>query len=378
MPSTFLAGAMFPAVDPIPLPAPVWLFKVLLDLTLTLHFAALYLLLGGLLGAVWLNARGHKTGDAGMVGASGVVTGWLPVVTTFVINLGIPPLLFAQVLYGRALYTSSVLIGAYWIAVIPLLIGSYHLLYVMKARAEENRPWYWQGLLALVGLWAIARIYSANMTLMLDAAAWRELYRADQSGSSFLSGGAAWARWTYMLAAGAAGGGVLMAWLVRSAAAKSEAAADVLRGSAVKLILGGTVVALVAGVLAWAGQPAEVQAACSSADPVWALAFGAWFAGAVGLAVFAVRLGACDCWKKLPALSACGAVQTAGFVGCRDLVRDANLARFGFDVWDRTVVVNWSVLGLFLALFVAGLGTIGWLASVGYRSAPLGTKGEVA
>ncbi|MBN9121376.1 MAG: hypothetical protein J0I06_19865, partial [Planctomycetes bacterium] len=188
-------ATVFPNVDPIPLPAPVWLFKLLLDLTLALHFAALYLLLGGLVAAVWLNARGHKTGDAGRIGASGVVAGWLPVVTTYVINLGIPPLLFAQVLYGRALYTSSVLVGAYWIAVIPLLIACYHLLYVMKARAEGGRPWYWHGLGALVALWVIARIYSANMTLMLDAGAWRGAYRADASGGTFLSGPAAWARW---------------------------------------------------------------------------------------------------------------------------------------------------------------------------------------
>lgn len=47
MPGTLLAATVFPVVDPIPLPAPVWLFKVLLDVTLTLHFAALYLLLGG-------------------------------------------------------------------------------------------------------------------------------------------------------------------------------------------------------------------------------------------------------------------------------------------------------------------------------------------
>ena len=32
----------------------------------------------------------------------------LTVVMTYVINLGVPPLLFAQVLYGRALYTSSI------------------------------------------------------------------------------------------------------------------------------------------------------------------------------------------------------------------------------------------------------------------------------
>ena len=53
----------------------------------------------------------------------------LPIVMTYVINLGVPPLLFAQVLYGRAIYTSSVLIGAWWIAVIPLLMLCYWLLY---------------------------------------------------------------------------------------------------------------------------------------------------------------------------------------------------------------------------------------------------------
>ena len=30
----------FPAVDPIPLPAPVWLFKLLHIVTLSLHFVA--------------------------------------------------------------------------------------------------------------------------------------------------------------------------------------------------------------------------------------------------------------------------------------------------------------------------------------------------
>jgi hypothetical protein len=32
------------------------------------------------------------------------------------------------------------------------------------------------------------------------------------------------------------------------------------------------------------------------------------------------------------------------------------------------VVTNWSVVGLFLALFVAGLGVVGWLISVVARA----------
>ena len=40
-------------------------------------------------------------------------------------------------------------------------------------------------------------------------------------------------------------------------------------------------------------------------------------------------------------------------------------------MWQRTVVTNWSVVGLFLLLFVIGLGTIGWLVSVMVRAKPV-------
>ena len=52
------------------------------------------------------------------------------------------------------------------------------------------------------------------------------------------------------------------------------------------------------------------------------------------------------------------------FTVYRDGVRDLTLLSKGYDVWDRVVVTNWSVVGIFLVLFVAGLGVIGWLVSV--------------
>jgi hypothetical protein len=45
----------YPAVDPIPLPAPVWLMKLLHVVTLSLHFVAVEMLLGGLLLAILLS-----------------------------------------------------------------------------------------------------------------------------------------------------------------------------------------------------------------------------------------------------------------------------------------------------------------------------------
>jgi hypothetical protein len=212
---------------------------------------------------------------------------------------------------------------------------------------------------------------------MIDPEQWRALYQADPTGRVFASGPGAWPRWVYMLGAGVAVGGVLMLWLGRSVG-RSEASRIVLRTEGKRLTIAGTVLALVAGYAAWAAQPTAVRDLCSSADPVWMAAAGAWALGAVGVLVLALALGDGSGWKKLAALSGAAALQTAGFVVARDLVRDASLGLHGFDVWDRAVAVNWSVLVLFFVLFVAGLGVVGWLTSVAWRATPAGTKEEAA
>ena len=56
------------------------------------------------------------------------------------------------------------------------------------------------------------------------------------------------------------------------------------------------------------------------------------------------------------------------FAVCRDGVRDLTLLAKGYDVWDRAVETNWWVVGLFLIVFVGGLGAIGWLVSVEARA----------
>lgn len=365
-------GSIFPTVDPIPLPAPVWLFKLLHDLTLTLHFLAVYVLLGGLLVSVVVNFLGHRSRQRAWSSASDAMAGWLPVVMTYVINLGVPPLLFAQVLYGRALYTSSVLIGAYWISVIPLLIVCYHLLYGMTKRAAAQRPWWGYGIVSLLCATAVARIYSANMTLMIEPTAWRELYRADQTGTTLVAGPASWLRWLYMMSAAVAGSGVFMAWLSRKKNLVPAAQAT-LRHVGGALAVLGTLAALAAGYLTWAAQSDGIRLACSFGNPVWAMAVVAWAAGALGMLVAGVllmRSAAPLAWTLPTLASLAGFIQTAGLVVCRDLVRDAALSTFGLNVWDRAVLVNWSVLLLFLGLFVAGLGVVGWMAVLAYGGKP--------
>ncbi len=199
----------FPLQDPIPLPAPVWLLKTLHITTLSLHFVAVELLLGGLLVAVVLNLAGRSPESRT---AAAALSRRLPIVMTFVINLGVPPLLFAQVLYGEAFYTSSVLMGAFWIAVIPLLMLCYWLLYKFSERLEAGRRGWWLGLLAWLTAGFIARIYSSNMTLMLRPEAWQKMYANSALGAQLPAGDPTLVpRWLFML-----GGGLMLAglWMI--------------------------------------------------------------------------------------------------------------------------------------------------------------------
>ena len=363
----------YPAVDPIPLPAPVWLLKLLHVVTLSLHFVAVEMLLGGLLLAVLLSL--FRGSPLSLVTARALARR-LTVVMTFVINLGVPPLLFAQVLYGRALYTSSVLIGVYWISIIGILMLTYWLLYRFTARLEAGKSAWWVGLSAWLLAGFIARLLSTNMTLMLRPEVWRSMYSASAMGAYLPTGDptldAALAaddgrRAVYRRAVAGLPGGPQHLYRGRKEALWPDSAAKWLR---------------LFGVVYLAGRALGCERAAGDREgrPGWPRRLSAlqicrirriWLAGAgrCGCA------GGRDCrirqdlgrLARLGRRAAGGAVEIM-FTVYRDGVRDLTLLSKNYDVWDRVVVTNWSVVGLFLVLFVAGLGVVGWLVSVVARA----------
>ncbi len=359
----------FPAVDPIPLPAPIWLLKLLHIVTLALHFVAVEMLLGGLLLAVLLSL--FRNSPQSRVAARALARR-LTVVMTYVINLAVPPLLFAQVLYGRALYTSTVLIGLYWISILGLLTLTYWLLYRFTARLEAAKSAWWVGLCAWLLAGCIARLLSTDMTLMLRPEVWSKMYSASASGAYLPIGDPTLTpRWLLMLAGGLFIGGLWLMYL----AGRSTFTADEKRflaglGGKVAVLFG--LVYLAAGLWASAVQPGTVQAGLLN-HPLYRFA---GYAGEVWLALvgIAVLLAAVAGFGKIAAgwLSWTGVLLALlieiAFTLYRDGVRDLTLLSKGFDVWNRSVETNWWVVGLFLVLFVAGLGVIGWLVSVVARA----------
>ena len=363
---------LYPAVDPIHLPAPIWLFKLLHIVTLALHFVAGEMLLGGLLLAVLLSMfRGSRLSQV----AARALGRRLTVVMTFVINLGVPPLLFAQVLYGRALYTSSVLIGLYWISIIGILMLTYWLLYRFQARLEAGLSAWWVGLSAWLLAGCIARLLSTNMTLMLRPEVWRQMYSNSAMGAYLPPFDPTLEpRWLAMLAGGLFIGGLWLVYLAgRSTFTAEEKTFLAGLGGKVAAVCG--LVYLAAGVWAARVQPDVVKAGLAghSAYPLYKFAGFAGY-GWLALVVVAVLLGAVAGFGKISAgwLGWVGVLVAVlveiMFTVYRDGVRDLTLLSKNYDVWDRVVVTNWSVVGLFLVLFVAGLGVIGWLVSVVARA----------
>jgi hypothetical protein len=362
----------YPAVDPIPLPAPVWLLKLLHVVTLSLHFVAVEMLLGGLLIAVLLSL--FRSSPLSLVTARALARR-LTVVMTFVINLAVPPLLFAQVLYGRALYTSRVLLGVYWISIIGILMLTYWLLYRFSARLEAGKSAWWVGLTAWLLAGFIGRLLSSNMTLMLRPEAWREMYSASAMGAYLPTGDPTLTpRWLLMMAGGLFIGGLWLLYLAGRSTFTAEEKKFV-AGLGGKVAAAFGLVYLAAGLWAVSVQPAIVKAGLAGHGgyPLYKIAGFAGY-GWLALVVVAVLVSAIAGFGKHSA----GWVAWAGLllavlieislVVYRDGVRDLTLLSKNYDVWDRVVVTNWSVVGLFLVLFVAGLGVIGWLVSVVARA----------
>lgn len=367
----------FPAADPIPLPAPVWLMKLLSLLTMGLHFSAVMILVGCLILVVYLNLTGRMGKKLEVVQASYTIAKQLPVTMTFVINLGVPPLLFLQVLYGQQIYTSSILMAVPWISVIGLLMLAYWLMYRTIVAMENSKAAWWIALAALLVVMGVGQIYSMNMTLMLRPEVWSEMYAANPRGAHAPTGDpTTTARWMFVMAGGPLMGGLWIALLSCFKHLKDEVRSVMRKAGGVMAVIGGAVM-LFFGYRVMSLQPEAVTSGIAGM-PLYSISLllcGATMllATVMGVVQFASKKSSA-LLGSLGVLFGFLAAATAGIV--RDGIRDFTLGQKGFDVYNVQVYPNWSVLIAFFLLFVIMLGVIYWLLMVMKQAAP--PKEEVA
>jgi len=183
-------------------------FQILLMLVFPLHLMLMNAMLGSTAVALY---AGWKR-DAVLSRLAHELAKALPFLVAFTVNLGVAALLFVQVLYGNLFYVSSILMGVYWLAVIPLLLIAYFAVYRYDFRflslhgAAKALPAF-----ALLIFICIAFIYTNNMTLMLNPLKW-QAYFHNSAGTILNLGDAALVpRYLHFMVGGMAIGGLFVA-----------------------------------------------------------------------------------------------------------------------------------------------------------------------
>jgi len=340
-----------PSPDPMPLPAPVWLLMTLLLVTFLLHLIAMNLTVGGTAIAAICSARRKSDPHAGQL--AGDLVGILPISLAFTITLGVAALLFVQVLYGNLLYASSILIGAFWIAVIPILIVAYYGLYYSKSHPGSTGP-VWMSLILLLG---IGLIYVNNFTLMMTPQRWLGMYRNSAAGLNL--------NWRepslvprylhFMLGAFAIAG--LLVFLAGVWERSTEYGQWMLRQGS-RWFVAPTVINYLVGMWFLVSLPRSVLLDLFAGNALGAMLIGLGMLlplAAVAHVVLAARTEKTLLHARLAIATTL--LTLVVMVGIRQLVRNAFVAPF-VQLSALPVQPQWSVIALFLVLFVAGLATL--------------------
>ena len=346
-----------PTADPLPLPSPPSLLWALLMLTFVVHVVAMNFVLGGSIIAAVTRFRRSEERDR--------LTHWLgktmPTLVAAAITFGVAPLLFLQTLYGRLFFSSTVLMGWIWLAIVPLLIVAYYGTYASAFRRVAVTVPVVVALLFI----AISFIQSNNMTLMLRPDRFLPMYFESGRGLHLNAGDPTlFPRWLHMLFGAIAVAGLGVAGF---GVAKSEAWA--VRYGAF-WFAGATMLNVVTGMWWLGALPGPVVMRFMGQNPLATT----WLALGILLGFAALVLMLMTLGRREPRrLVKHSAWLTLGAVVMMLLARDEvrrgmlELAQFRMTVW---IEPQWDVIAIFAVLLVGAVAVTVWMGSLLLRRKP--------
>lgn len=173
---------------PFGFPGATSFYLVLYVGTLVLHVLFMNYVLAGvgyLAVTSFTGSRKHES--PGSISVASMLTDWMPFATSAAITAGVAPLLFVQILYKKNFYTANLLLFHRWMAILPVLIVGFYLLYLLKSKWIARQS----GLvLSAVSVGALACFaftglsWTENHLLSTDKGSWPGLY---ESGSMVYS-----------------------------------------------------------------------------------------------------------------------------------------------------------------------------------------------
>jgi hypothetical protein len=330
------------------LAAPLWLITGLHVLTLSLHLAVMNFLLGGIVVVVWGKLNGQ--GDHSIAGKFVRI---FPSIMATTVTLGVAPLLFLQAVYPRQMYPAAIVMGVFWLLVIPAVIASYYSLYgasLSKKTTDQRRRIYL--LAALIGLVYASLLYSAVFSMAERPDLVRQLYARNQSGILWNPEARDYAfRWLHMVLGAMTVGGGFAGLLSRS----DPQAFKVCRG----FFLWGMIFAALAG-FGYLFSLGEYLRPLMRTPAVWALNTGIILSAASLHFYFK---------KQFVPSSLTLFVSLLLMVYTRHTVRLLRLEGV-YDPGLLRVTPQWWPFLVFLVFLLTGLGVVAYMLRLFFRASP--------
>lgn len=344
-----------PMMDPNPLPAPFWMFKALLIITFFLHVLAMNLLLGGGFLTLILKWKKERSPEQEQLLVS--MTKMLPSAFAATITLGVAPLLFLQVLYGQFFYTSTIIIAWPWFGVVLLLVLAYYGLYLVSFKLHTGKKLIgWVLLFSVIIIAIIAFLYTTNMTLLQNPAVWTKKYLHDPSGWNMN-----WEdlslipRYLHFLLGALAVAGLMIALGGLLVWKKNETLARMQIRFGGKWFMFVTMVQVVIGFIFLVTLPKEQMMLFMGQNlPATILLMAGIILSLAVIFLMSNALRNEDPRNGVMWTGVATAVLLLIMVIMRDLLRDSYLGQY-FQPSHFQSATQWSVLILFLILFVAGI-----------------------
>jgi len=346
---------LVPVLDLNPLPAPYWVFKLLLLLTFFLHLLAMNAMLGGAVLAVLARFAGKDRAHGNRVFFD--VAKKIPSLLPATVTLGIAPLLFLQVIYGQFFYTSSVVMAWPWFSVLVMLTIAYYGFYYVSYRGGKDPGRAgWVMLVSTLLITAIGFIYSNNITLSMNPDRWAAKYFAHPNGLNLnLTEPSLFPRFLHFFVAAIAVGGLLLVFMALANWKRDNDYARRLLYYGGKTFTFATMAQFVVGIVFLMSLPRDMVMLFMGGNPLASglMVFGI-VASAVAIVIMSKAVRTANIRAAAVHVPAITAIVIGSMVVMRDILRDAYLKPW-FHPEQFTVKTQWTVLPLFLVLFVAGV-----------------------
>ncbi|MFC0878210.1 hypothetical protein ACE01N_16560 [Saccharicrinis sp. FJH2] len=316
----------------------VW-FQILLTFTFVLHLLLMNLVLGGSLLAIGDLVRGKSIDKESQ---------HIPTLIALTINLGVPPLLFVQVLFGNFFYSSSVMMSVYWIMIIPILILAYYGAYIFSRRMDTNST-FGKAMLILSTLLIlyIGFMFVNNSTFSIQPDKW-SAYN-DNSGGTLLNlrDPSFWPRYLHFITAAVAIAGLGKAvWIRFFKKAEQEEKQEGIKKN-LRIFGFATMIQFIFGIWFWLALPKNVTMAFMGQNIVATILMILVLISALLIIIFAMR------GKLIPALIQ-GLFQVILMAVVREIARYTYLDGI-FKPSQLENVHQSTPLIAFLLVFILGL-----------------------